>query len=142
MPIDRIKLAVPGALILLAGCSPDAGNIITGEGLPNPNPVVTNEWGELPAGRNWGHTAGIDIDPTDGHIWAYERCGAGGGVSDSNPDFAVWTSKDRINEAISTGAEAIVTACPWCEKTLNEAVTKSGSSLKVFDIVELVEKAI
>ena len=69
-------------------------------------------------------------------------CGAGGGVSESNPEFAVWTSKDRINEAISTGAEAIVTACPWCEKTLNEAVKESGSSLKVYDIVELVEKAI
>ncbi len=69
-------------------------------------------------------------------------CGAGGGVSESNPDFAVWTSKDRVNEAISTGAEAIVTACPWCEKTLNEAVKESGSNLKVYDIVELVEKAI
>ena len=69
-------------------------------------------------------------------------CGAGGGVSDSNPEFAVWTSKDRVSEAISTGAEAIVTACPWCEKTLNEAVKESGSSLKVYDIVELVEKAI
>ncbi len=69
-------------------------------------------------------------------------CGAGGGVSESNPDFAVWTAKDRINEAVSTGAEAIVTACPWCEKTLNEAVKESGSSLKVYDIVELVEKAI
>jgi Fe-S oxidoreductase len=69
-------------------------------------------------------------------------CGAGGGVSDSNPEFAVWTAKDRINEAISTGAEAIVTACPWCEKTLNEAVKESGSAMKVYDIVELVEKAI
>ena len=69
-------------------------------------------------------------------------CGAGGGVSDSNPEFAVWTSQDRINEAISTGAEAIVTACPWCEKTLNEAVKESGSAMKVYDIVELVEKAI
>jgi Uncharacterized conserved protein len=24
-----------------------------------------------------GTTAGIDIDPTDGNVWAYERCGAG-----------------------------------------------------------------
>jgi sugar lactone lactonase YvrE len=54
-----------------------APNVITGEGLPNPAPVVTKNWGELPAGRKWGTTAGIDIDPTDGNIWAYERCGAG-----------------------------------------------------------------
>jgi len=69
-------------------------------------------------------------------------CGAGGGVSDSNPEFAKWTAQDRIDEAVSTGAEAIVTACPWCEKTFNEAIKDSGSNLKVYDIVELVEKAI
>jgi Fe-S oxidoreductase len=69
-------------------------------------------------------------------------CGAGGGVNESNPDFARWTALRRIEEAVSTGAGAIVTACPWCEKTFNEALKESGSSLKVYDIVELVEKAI
>jgi sugar lactone lactonase YvrE len=53
-------------------------NAITGEGLPNPAPKVTRGWGQLPAGRKWGTSAGIDIDPIDGHVWAYERCGAGG----------------------------------------------------------------
>lgn len=67
------------------------GNPITGDGIPNPAPLVTTNWGELPDGREWGSTAGIDIDPNDGHIWAYERCGAssfGGGVPvncDNNP---------------------------------------------------------
>lgn len=62
-----------------------AANPITGEGLPNPAPVVTRNWGQLPAGRKWGTTAGIAIDPMDGNIWAYERCGAataGGGPVD------------------------------------------------------------
>jgi DNA-binding beta-propeller fold protein YncE len=53
-------------------------NPITGEGLPNPAPKVIRNWGQLPAGRKWGTSAGVDIDPIDGHIWAYERCGAGG----------------------------------------------------------------
>jgi sugar lactone lactonase YvrE len=57
--------------------STSVANPITGEGLPNPNPIVTRNWGQLPAGRRWGTTAGIDIDPTDGNIRAYERCGAG-----------------------------------------------------------------
>jgi DNA-binding beta-propeller fold protein YncE len=52
-------------------------NIITGEGLPNPAPVVTKNWGTLPAEVPQGTSAGIDIDPKDGHVWAYERCGAG-----------------------------------------------------------------
>jgi len=69
-------------------------------------------------------------------------CGAGGGVSESNPEFAQWTATERIEEAESTGAEAVVTACPMCEKTLSEAISSTGSRLKVYDIVELVEKAI
>ncbi len=69
-------------------------------------------------------------------------CGAGGGVNESNPEFAKWTAEDRIEEAKSTGAEAIVTACPWCERTFNEALRGNGSSLAVYDIVELVERAI
>jgi len=52
-------------------------NPITGEGLPNPAPKVTRNWGELPAGRKWGTSAGLDIDPKDGNVWGYERCGAG-----------------------------------------------------------------
>jgi sugar lactone lactonase YvrE len=62
---------------LLAQAAARTGNAITGEGLPNPAPKVTRNWGQLPAGRKWGTSAGIDIDPVDGHIWAYERCGAG-----------------------------------------------------------------
>jgi Fe-S oxidoreductase len=69
-------------------------------------------------------------------------CGAGGGVNESNPEFAKWTARERIEEAASTGAEAIVTACPWCEKTFSNTIKGNGSSLKVYDIVELIEKAI
>ena len=69
-------------------------------------------------------------------------CGAGGGVNESNRDFATWTAGKRIEEAVSTGAQALVTACPWCEKTFNEAIKESGSSLKIYDVVELVEKAL
>lgn len=42
--------------------------------LPDPNPTVVKNWGELPGGRVWGSTAGVDIGP-DGHVWAYDRCG-------------------------------------------------------------------
>lgn len=65
-------------------------------------------------------------------------CGAGGGVMESNPEFADFTAKERIKEAVSSGAEALVTACPWCEKMFTDA----NSSLKVYDIVELLEKSL
>jgi Fe-S oxidoreductase len=68
-------------------------------------------------------------------------CGAGGGVNESNPEFAKWTAQERIEEAVSTGAQALVTACPWCEKNFGEAIKESGGNLEVYDIVELVEES-
>ena len=80
-----------------------------------------------------------EMDRIKEYAWC---CGAGGGVNQSNPEFASWTATERIEEAESTGAEAIASACPWCEKNFNQAIKASGSNLKVYDIVELVEKAI
>ena len=109
-----------GALVL-AGCAgatetpaesaaapdPVNGNTITGEGLPNPTATVIANWGELPEGREWGSTAGIDIDPHDGHVWAYERCGAGsfgGGVPvncDSNPVDPIFKFDRHTGEVLA-----------------------------------------
>ena len=41
---------------------------------PNPYRTVTG-WFQVPAGRAWGSTAGVDVD-SKGHIWVAERCGA------------------------------------------------------------------
>ena len=65
--------------------------------LPNPTSEVITQWAALPDGRTWGSTAGIDIDPTDGHVWVYDRCGAnalGGGCAD-NPDVDPVLKYDR-----------------------------------------------
>jgi Fe-S oxidoreductase len=69
-------------------------------------------------------------------------CGAGGGVNESNPAFSMWTALERIKEAEATGASAIATACPWCIKNFNEAIKEKGSRLKVYDVIELLDKAI
>ncbi len=53
-------------------------------------------------------------------------CGAGGGAREAYPDFAEWTAKERLEEAASTGAEAIVTACPWCERNFLDALSQWG----------------
>jgi len=69
-------------------------------------------------------------------------CGAGGGVSQSNPDFSLWTATERIEEAGATGAAAIATTCPWCIRNFNGAIKEKGGSLKAYDVIELLEKAI
>ncbi|MEX0903142.1 MAG: peptidyl-alpha-hydroxyglycine alpha-amidating lyase family protein [Pseudohongiellaceae bacterium] len=96
---------LPTSAFAQSGAS--VGNHISGEGLPNPAPMVTRNWGDLPAGREWGSTAGIDIDPNDGHIWAYERCGAGsfgGGVPvncDSNPVDPIFKFDRNTGEVLA-----------------------------------------
>ncbi|MFC1860796.1 (Fe-S)-binding protein [Chloroflexota bacterium] len=69
-------------------------------------------------------------------------CGAGGGVREAYPDFSLWTAGERIEEAKSTGAEAIVTACPWCERNFIDAINDKKEKMKVYDIIELVYQAI
>jgi len=69
-------------------------------------------------------------------------CGAGGGVREAFPDFSSWTAGERIEEAKSTNAEAIVTACPWCERNFIDAISEKNGKMKVYDIVELVQQAI
>ena len=68
-------------------------------------------------------------------------CGAGGGVLEADPAFAAWTARERLEEARGTGAEAIVTACPWCERVLKDAVSEAGDSFKVYDVLELLRIA-
>lgn len=69
-------------------------------------------------------------------------CGAGGGVIDTYPELCSWTVTERIEEARATGAEAIVTACPWCERNFIDAIEKSDIKMKVYDIMEVVQQAI
>ncbi len=81
----------------------------------------------------------VEMERIKEYAWC---CGAGGGVNETNPEFSMWTARERIKEAEATGAAAIVTACPWCIKNLNEGISEKGSNLKVYDVIELVEKAL
>lgn len=81
----------------------------------------------------------VEMERIREYAWC---CGAGGGVKEAYPDFSLWTATERIEEAKATGAEAIVSACPWCERNFTDAIKNTGDSLKVYDVVELVQQAI
>ena len=68
-------------------------------------------------------------------------CGSGGGVKEAYPDFALWTATERIREAKSIGAEAIVSACPWCTQNFKDTIKETGEKLKIFDVIELVQQS-
>jgi Fe-S oxidoreductase len=81
----------------------------------------------------------LEMERKKEYAWC---CGAGGGVKESNPDFSKWTAKERIDEAKSTGAEWMVTACPGCEQNFRDTIKENGDSLKIYDVVELLERSI
>ena len=65
-------------------------------------------------------------------------CGAGGGVRSFDPELAEAMAVDRVKAAESTGADTIVTACPFCELNLKVGVQSADSTLEVIDILELL----
>lgn len=69
-------------------------------------------------------------------------CGSGGGVKDAFPDFAIWTATERLREAKAVGAEALVTACGWCRRNFIDAIQECAGKIEVYDIIELIQKAI
>jgi Fe-S oxidoreductase len=81
----------------------------------------------------------VEMERNREYAWC---CGAGGGAREAYPDFSQWTAAERIEEAKATGAEAIVSACPWCERNFVDAVNAGGEKMKVFDIIDLVKRAI
>ncbi|MFW9783031.1 MAG: (Fe-S)-binding protein [Candidatus Heimdallarchaeota archaeon] len=73
-------------------------------------------------------------------------CGAGGGVKSQFSDLAVTISLERIQEAIETGAEILLTSCPFCVDNLNDALKLMDQQIKmkikVMDIIDLIASII
>lgn len=69
-------------------------------------------------------------------------CGGGGGVPAAFPDFALWTAGERLREAKSTGAEAIVSCCPFCQSNFEKAAANDENTITYHDLTELVVKAL
>jgi Fe-S oxidoreductase len=69
-------------------------------------------------------------------------CGGGGGVPAAFPDFSLWTAGERLKEAVATGAEAIVSCCPFCESSFRKAIENKKIKFRYHDLTELVASAI
>lgn len=65
-------------------------------------------------------------------------CGSGGGLRANNKELADFASWNRLNEAKATGAEYLITACPFCERSFKEVKGPCGKGLKVVNIVDFV----
>ncbi|WP_407422500.1 (Fe-S)-binding protein [Methanobrevibacter sp.] len=61
-------------------------------------------------------------------------CGAGGGVKSAYPEIASQMADSRISQAIDTGADLLVTPCPFCKLNLKDR------GLDVLDLTEFLVK--
>ena len=89
-------------------------NPITGEGLPNPAPKVTRNWGELPAGRKWGTSAGTrhrsEGRATSGATSAAAPGTAGGGPvdCDNNPVDPIFKFDRRTGKVLANFGKGVM----------------------------------
>ncbi len=65
-------------------------------------------------------------------------CGAGGGVKSSHGDLANKVAAKRIQEAEDTGAELLVTACPFCHRGLQDGAEFARSDMKILDLPQFL----
>ena len=57
-------------------------------------------------------------------------------------DFAQKTAVKRIGEAKKTGAEAIVTSCPFCEQNIGDALSSLDEEMEVLDLTDIMISSI
>lgn len=70
-------------------------------------------------------------------------CGGGGNVEMVDPELSAAIAQRKIDEILSTGAEAVVSSCQQCLRTIQTRATRSGvKDLKVLDLIQLVKMAL
>ena len=85
---------------------------------------------------------GIELVEMENNRYESKCCGGGGGMLAENADIAMDIATNRIKEAEQTQAEYLVTICPTCEDVLSRAARYNDSSIKVIDLIELIEMAL
>jgi heterodisulfide reductase subunit D len=69
-------------------------------------------------------------------------CGGGGNLEMIDAKLSSEIAKQKIDEAMETGAEAIVTSCQQCVRTMTTFVKRNKIPFEVLDITQLIHKAL
>ena len=68
-------------------------------------------------------------------------CGGGSNLETYDPELMRKVAHRRLGQALETGAEAIITACTQCERTLKDAARRERAKVRVMDVTEIVWRA-
>ncbi len=68
-------------------------------------------------------------------------CGGGGDVAMMEQDAVEHMAERRLAQAVDTGAQAIISSCQQCKRTLLQAARKTKTRIRILDVAELVWQA-
>ncbi len=69
-------------------------------------------------------------------------CGGGGNLEMIDTALSSGIAKAKIEEALQTGAQAIITSCQQCVRTMTTYARRNKVAIEVMDITQLLQKAI
>ena len=69
-------------------------------------------------------------------------CGGGGNLEMTNPTLSAQITEEKVAEVITTGAQAVVTCCQQCVRTMTGYVKKNQIPVEVLDITQLLHRAL
>ena len=69
-------------------------------------------------------------------------CGGGGNLEMMDAQLSSEIAKEKIDEILGTGAQAVVTSCQQCVRTMTTYVKRNKVPLEVMDITQLVHRAL
>ena len=69
-------------------------------------------------------------------------CGGGGNLEMIDPDLSAAMAKRKVEEAVATGAQAIITNCQQCVRTMTTYAKRNKVSIDVMDMSQLVAKSV
>lgn len=69
-------------------------------------------------------------------------CGAGGGMLSVDKELGVSIAAERMKEAKETGADVLVSPCPFCVRNLRDGAEKAGIDMPVYDLTHILKEAL
>jgi heterodisulfide reductase subunit D len=69
-------------------------------------------------------------------------CGGGGNLEMIDAKLSAEISKQKIDAVLSTGAQAVITACQQCVRTMTTYVKRNKVPLEVMDLTQLIHRAL
>jgi len=82
------------------------------------------------------------VEPDAEQVGRWSTCCGGGNLETSHPELSERMGDRRFEALQATGASIIVTNCPACEMQLSHQAKKTGTDIKVVDILRLLDEAL